>query len=61
ALLEGGHLYKIRLPLPKPATDKDVPQNLWEVAERMREKIALSQKQENEEQSPFVQGKSYVV
>ena len=61
ALLEGGHLYKIRLPLPKPATDEDVPQNLWEVAERMREKIALSQKQENEEQSPFVQGKSYVV
>ncbi|MBO7081504.1 MAG: TraM recognition domain-containing protein, partial [Neisseriaceae bacterium] len=58
ALLEGGHLYKIRLPLPKPATDKDVPQNLWQVAERMREDVRLSQATETAT-SPFTQGKTY--
>ena len=58
ALLEGGHLYKIRLPLPKPATDEDVPQNLWQVAERMREDVRLSQATETAT-SPFTQGKTY--
>ena len=58
ASLEGGHLYKIRLPLPKPATDKDVPKNLWEVSEKMREIVRLSQQKETAD-SPFTDGKSY--
>lgn len=58
ALMKGGHLYKIRLPLPKPATDKDVPKNLWEVSEKMRETIKLSQQKETAD-SPFTDGKTY--
>ncbi|QRQ81474.1 hypothetical protein [Paralysiella testudinis] len=28
ALLDGGNLYKLRLPLPLPDTDADIPANL---------------------------------
>ena len=58
ALLQGGHLFKIRLPLPKPATDKDVPTNLWQVSEKMRETYRLSQQKETAD-SPFTDGKTY--
>ena len=58
ASLKGGHLYKIRLPLPKPATDKDVPTNLWQVSEKMRETYRLSQQKETAD-SPFTDGKTY--
>ena len=59
ALLEGGHLYKIRLPLPKPATDKDVPKDIWQVADRMKETYALYIDKVEGKQNPFVDGKSY--
>ena len=59
ALLEGGHLYKIRLPLPKPATDKDVPKDIWQVADRMKETYALYIDQVENKKNPFVDGKSY--
>lgn len=38
ALLEGGQLHKIRMPLPKPEDDREMPANMGEIAERMRER-----------------------
>ena len=58
ALLEGGNLYKLRLPLPLPDPDADIPQSLTDMAERMRETARLSHKPEKEE-SVFVEGHSY--
>ncbi|SEG30357.1 type IV conjugative transfer system coupling protein TraD [Billgrantia desiderata] len=37
ALIEGGQLYKIRMPLPKPDRGIDIPKNIQDIAERMRE------------------------
>ena len=62
ALLDGGHLYKIRLPLPKPDPAPNVPTNIWEVAADMREKYALYIADvEQNNLNPFVEGKSYAM
>lgn len=57
ALLEGGNLYKLRLPLPLPDPDADVPENLTDMAEKMRETVRLSRAEEIE--NVFVEGKRY--
>jgi len=36
ALMNGGELWKIRIPLPKPDDDESMPQNIKEIAEEMR-------------------------
>jgi len=36
ALIEGGQLYKIRMPLPDPGRDAAMPDNLQQIAEEMR-------------------------
>ena len=57
ALLEGGQLYKIRLPLPLPDNSIDIPKNITEAAHKMREIVRLNQmKEENE---AFVEGCYY--
>ncbi len=40
-LIEGGHLYKIRLPLPSP--EDDLPKNLREMADEMEKKYVSSE------------------
>ncbi len=37
ALLEGGHLWKLRMPLPSKANDPHMPSSLQELSERMEE------------------------
>ena len=59
ALLEGGNLYKLRLPLPLPDPDSDAPDDLVKMAERMRETVRLSRKPENDEEELFVEGRRY--
>ena len=58
ALLEGGNLYKLRLPLPLPDPTADIPQSLTDMAERMRETVRLSRNTE-EEETVFIEGRSY--
>jgi len=38
ALLEGGQLWKIRMPLPLPDTGTEIPTGITDLASRMREK-----------------------
>lgn len=57
ALIEGGQLYKIRLPLPKKDPNEKIPKHITEIAQAMREKSGLSQP-ENTQQA-FVDGKTY--
>ena len=38
ALLEGGQLWKIRMPLPLPDTGTEIPTGVTDLASRMREK-----------------------
>lgn len=38
ALLEGGQLWKIRMPLPKPDKGKDIPANINDMAQQMRKR-----------------------
>ena len=40
ALLEGGQLWKIRMPLPLPDKTEDVPRDVADIAARMRAKYA---------------------
>lgn len=58
ALLEGGNLYKLRLPLPLPDPTADIPQSLTDMAEQMRETVRLSRNTE-EEETVFIEGRSY--
>lgn len=58
ALLEGGQLYKIRLPLPLPDPDIDVPSDLTAVAEKMREIVRLN-RTDDLENNAFVEGQYY--
>ena len=58
ALLDGGNLYKLRLPLPLPDIDADIPANLNVMAERMREIVRLSRLKEAAE-DVFVEGQHY--
>jgi hypothetical protein len=59
ALLEGGNLYKLRLPLPLPDPNSGVPDNLAEMASQMRETVRLSRKPENDKEELFVEGRHY--
>ena len=38
ALIEGGQLYKIRMPLPKQDDDPNMPDNLYQIAKEMNDK-----------------------
>lgn len=58
ALLEGGQLYKIRLPLPLPDPNLDVPSDLVAVAEKMREIVRLN-RVDDDENHAFVEGEYY--
>lgn len=40
ALLEGGQLWKIRMPMPLPDKSEDVPKDVADIAERMRAKYS---------------------
>jgi hypothetical protein len=44
ALIEGGQLYKVRMPLPKPEPDEKLPSDLQEMVKAMRSRA-------NEEES----------
>lgn len=57
AIIEGGHLYKIRFPLPKPDPSIKIPKNIKAMAEEMKDIVRLSQKEEDEE--IFMEGKYY--
>lgn len=57
ALIEGGQLYKIRLPLPKKDPNEDIPKHIADMAKSMREKVRLSHP--DEEENAFVEGKYY--
>lgn len=59
ALLEGGNLYKLHLPLPLPDPDANVPENLTVMADRMREIARLSKAGNDEEENIFMEGRSY--
>lgn len=43
ALLEGGQLYKIRMPLPLPDKAEDVPRDVADIAKRMRAKYSTGE------------------
>ena len=57
ALIEGGQLYKIRLPLPRKDPNEEIPEHIQEMAKAMREKVRLSRPDEDE--NAFVMGRSY--
>ncbi len=57
ALIEGGKLYKLRLPLPKRDPNDVIPENLQIMAEEMRKKARLNQPDNDE--NAFVEGKYY--
>lgn len=60
ALIEGGQLYKLRLPLPKTDPDeaKIIPSHITDIAVAMRASYRLSSPSTDEE--AFVEGVSYV-
>lgn len=59
ALIEGGQLYKIRLPLPKKDKQEKIPAHIGEMAAEMREVYRLSQP--SAEENAFTEGSSYAV
>lgn len=60
ALLNGGNLYKLRMPLPLQDPDVEIPSDLMELAEKMRETVRLSRASDNEnELNAFTEGKNY--
>jgi len=42
ALLEGGHLWKIRMPLPDPSDDPAMPKNIQSIASEMKQRYTTS-------------------
>lgn len=58
ALMAGGRLFKLRLPLPLQDPNEEIPENLQILATKMREKYRLNQSA-NEEGDVFVEGKRY--
>ncbi|EOF8891688.1 TraM recognition domain-containing protein, partial [Neisseria gonorrhoeae] len=59
ALIEGGQLYKIRLPLPKKDKQEEIPAHIGEMAADMREVYRLSRP--SAEENAFTEGSSYAV
>lgn len=57
ALIEGGQLYKIRLPLPKKDPNEKLPEHIREMALSMSEKSRLNRSDDNG--NAFTEGKSY--
>lgn len=57
ALMAGGRLYKLRLPLPLRDPDIEIPENIKVLAEKMREKRRLNRSATND--NAFVEGKYY--
>lgn len=49
ALLEGGQLFKLRLPLPKKSADDKVPETIELVAENMRKKYSTANRWQSED------------
>ncbi|WP_145986521.1 hypothetical protein [Methylocaldum marinum] len=43
ALLEGGHLWKLRMPLPDASQDPHIPENLTQIAEAMARKYTTAE------------------
>jgi hypothetical protein len=43
ALLEGGQLWKIRMPLPDASYDPHIPENLAQIAEAMTRKYTMAE------------------
>lgn len=58
ALLNGGQLSKIRLPLPKKDKNEKIPSHIDEIATAMRKKSGLS-KSEDVFENAFVEGENY--
>ncbi len=58
ALIEGGQLYKIRLPLPKQDPNENIPSHIQHMAKIMKEKVRLSRPED--EESAFIEGQKYV-
>ena len=58
ALIEGGQLYKIRMPLPATDPNEDVPTQVKDIARAMHEKARLSELNEVPA-SAFLEGASY--
>lgn len=58
ALIEGGQLYKIRMPLPAVDPNEQIPRHVKEIAQAMHEKVRLSEQVETPE-SAFTEGASY--
>src|SRR5690554_5680898 len=44
ALLEGGQLWKIRMPLPLPDKGKNIPQGIQDIAEGMRSQYSTGER-----------------
>lgn len=59
ALIEGGRLYKLRLPLPIKDPKDDIPEDLQKMAADMREKYRLSQAANDDEENAFIEGRYY--
>lgn len=57
ALIEGGQLYKLRLPLPKKDPNENIPSHITEIAKAMRQKFSLTEPETSER--AFIDGKSY--
>lgn len=57
ALIEGGQLYKLRLPLPKTDPDEDIPNHIQDIAKVMKEKVRLSRP--SDEENAFIEGIHY--
>ncbi|EPC00581.1 hypothetical protein L861_06485 [Litchfieldella anticariensis FP35 = DSM 16096] len=44
ALLEGGQLWKVRMPLPKPDRGKDIPRNITDIAHQMKSRYSTGER-----------------
>lgn len=59
ALIEGGRLYKLRLPLPVKDPNDKIPDGIKQMAEEMRDKYRLSQAVNDDGENAFVEGRYY--
>ncbi|WP_434778567.1 type IV conjugative transfer system coupling protein TraD [Neisseria sp. Ec49-e6-T10] len=58
ALIEGGQLYKIRMPLPEKDPTEEVPEHIQDIAAKMKDKSRLSETLEVQEHA-FIEGEHY--
>ena len=57
ALIEGGQLYKIRMPLPKQDADPHMPENIYQIAKAMD---GMRDSTYTPEENLTIEGESYV-